>query len=119
MKRTICLSVLFFLLFIIHVPPAQSDSQKAVSDWDKVVTEAREGGYELITPDEIEQEYLKYPDALFLVDTRQDWAYQMQHIKGAVYLPVTPTWWYQYSPAARSEMKKVLGPDKNKKVIFY
>jgi len=115
MKRIIYTSVLFFL-FTSCAAHAQSDNQ---NDWDKIVTEARKGGYNLITPEELEREYLKVDGSLFLVDTRQDWAYQMQHIKGSVYLPVTPNWWYQYSPAARSEMKKVLGPDKNKKVIFY
>jgi hypothetical protein len=118
MKKLTYISVLFFL-FMSYAAHAQSDNQNAVSDWEKVVAEAKQGGYSLITPEEIEREYLKDPESLFLVDTRQDWAYQMQHIKGAEYLPVTPTWWYQYSPVARSEMKKVLGQDKNKKAIFY
>ena len=118
MKRIIYLSALAFL-FISCADYAQPDNQNEVTDWNKVVTEAQQGGYALITPAEIKREYLKDPESLFLVDTRQEWAYQMQHIKGAEYLPVTPTWWYQYSPVARSEMKKVLGPDKNKKTIFY
>jgi hypothetical protein len=118
LKKIVYLSALAFL-FMSYADYAQPDNQNEVTDWNKVVTEAQQGGYTLITPAEIEREYLKDPNALFLVDTRQDWAYQMQHIKGAEYLPVTPTWWYQYSPVARSEMKKVLGPYKNKKAIFY
>jgi hypothetical protein len=43
----------------------------------------------------------------------------MQHIKGALHIDFAPTWWNQYSPATRSEMKNLLGPDKNKKIIFY
>ena len=118
MKRIIYLIILvsFFISYAAYSQPAK---QNEVSALDKVVTEAKEGGYNLITPEELQREYLKDPESLFLVDTRQDWAYQMQHIKGAVYLPVTPTWWYQYSPGARSDIKTVLGADKNKKAIFY
>jgi rhodanese-related sulfurtransferase len=54
-----------------------------------------------------------------LVDTRQDWEYQQEHIQGAVNLPVKPIWWTQYSPSARAEMKKLLGPDKKREVVFY
>jgi rhodanese-related sulfurtransferase len=63
--------------------------------------------------------FLKNPSSLFLVDTRQDWEYQQEHIQGAVNLPVKPIWWTQYSPSARAEMKKLLGPDKKREVVFY
>jgi hypothetical protein len=53
------------------------------------------------------------------VDTRQEWEYQREYIQDAVNLPVTPSWWTQYSPWARSEMKKLLGPDKKRGVAFY
>jgi len=43
----------------------------------------------------------------------------MQHIKGSLHIDFAPTWWNQYSPMMRSEMKKILGPDKDKKVVFY
>jgi hypothetical protein len=118
MKRMMYITVLFFL-FLSYAAQAQAESQNAVPVPDKVVAEARKGGYKLIAAEEIEREYLKDPASLFLVDTRQDWAYQMQHIKGASHIDFTPTWWNQYSPVTRSEMKKLLGPDKNKKVIFY
>ena len=110
---------MLIFLFIVSAVQGQMKNQNESSDWDKVVAESKKGGYKLISPEEIEKEYLKDPVSLFLADTRQEWAYQMTHIKGAVYLSVTPAWWYQYSPFARSEMKKVLGPNKDKKVIFY
>ena len=117
--RKIIYLIIFVYLFISYATYAQPAKQNAVSALDKAFTEAKQGGYTLITPEELQREYLKNPESLFLIDTRQDWAYQMQHIKGAVHLPVTPTWWYQYSPGARSDIKKVLGDDKNKKAIFY
>jgi hypothetical protein len=118
MKRIMCISFMFFLL-MSYAAQAQSESQNAVSVEDKIAAEARKGGYQLITPEELNKEYLKDPTAFLLVDTRQEWAYQMQHIRGSQHIDFTPTWWNQYSPITRSEMKNLLGPDKNKKVIFY
>ena len=108
-----------FFLFLSFAAQAQAESQNADRARNKIVTEAKKGGYQLITPEELKKEYLKDPTAFLLVDTRQEWSYQMQHIKGALHIDFAPTWWNQYSPMMRSEMKKLLGPDKNKKIIFY
>jgi hypothetical protein len=85
----------------------------------QVQEEARKGNYRLIAPETIKAQFLKNPASLFLVDTRQEWEYQREYIQRAVNLPVTPSWWTQYSPWARSEMKKLLGPDKELHVVFY
>jgi len=118
MKRMTYISLMFFL-FISYAVQAQSETQNPVNALDKVVTEAKKGGYHLISPGELKNEYLKDSAAFLLVDVRQDWAYQMQHIKGSLHIDFAPTWWNQYSPVTRSEMKKLLGPDKGKKVVFY
>jgi hypothetical protein len=118
MKIIIPVSFVLFL-FMSHAAMAQTENRNTVPGWNAVVQEAQKGGYKLITPDEIKAEFLKDPGSLFLVDTRQEWAYRMAHIPGAFYLPATPSWWYQYYPGARSEMKKILGPDQNKKITFY
>ena len=85
----------------------------------QVQAEAKRGNYQLITPETINAQFLKNSASLFLVDTRQEWEYQREYIQDAVNLPVTPTWWTQYSPWTRSEMKKLLGPDKKRQVVFY
>jgi hypothetical protein len=85
----------------------------------QVQEEAKKGNYRLIAPETIKAQFLKNPAPLFLVDTRQEWEYQREYIQDAVNLPVTPSWWTQYSPWARSEMKKLLGPDKKRQVVFY
>jgi hypothetical protein len=118
MKKIMQISFLFFL-FMSCAAQAQAESQNADRVRGQIVNEARKGGYQLITPEELKKEYLKESAAFLLVDTRQEWAYQMQHIQGATHIDFTPTWWNQYSPMTQSEMKKLLGPDKNKKVIFY
>ncbi len=107
----LCLVVMYFTAL------AYAEKGSALPGY--VLSEAKKGGYELISPEELAKEYQKDPKALLLVDTRQDWAYQMQHIEGAAYLPVTPNWWYQYSPSARADMRKLLDTAPNKKTIFY
>ena len=85
----------------------------------QVQAEAKRGNYQLIAPEAIKAQFLKNPASLFLVDTRQEWEYQREYIQDAVNLPVNPTWWTQYSPRARGGMKKLLGPDKKRQVVFY
>ena len=114
-------SVLAFLLISLFAfsgrghgatdPQAQALAQ--------VQEEARRGNYRLIAPETIKAQFLKNPSSLFLVDTRQEWEYQREYIQNAVNLPVTPSWWTQYSPWARAQMKKVLGPDKERHLVFY
>jgi len=85
----------------------------------QVQAEAKRGNYQLISPGTIKDRFVKEPGSLFLVDTRQEWEYQREYIQDAVNLPVTPTWWTQYSPWVRGEMKKLLGSDKKRQVVFY
>ena len=85
--------------------------------WKDVLTEAREGGYRLITIDELWKRYQKDPKDLLLVDTRQEWEYRTGHIKGSLNFPVEPTWlsrWRKKDP-----LYEFLGPDKNHFVVFY
>ena len=118
MKKMMQISLMFFL-FLSFVAQAQAESQNADRVRGQIVNEARKGGYQLITPEELKNEYLKDSTAFLLVDVRQEWSYQMQHIKGALHIDFAPTWWNQYSPMMRSDMKKLLGPDKDKKFVFY
>ncbi len=109
------LTVLFFII-ISSVVQAQPQAE---STHDRVLAEAKRGGYQLISLQDLEREYRQDPSSLYFIDTRQDWAYQMQHISGATFLSATPTWWYQYSPRARSDIRKILDTISNKKVVFY
>ncbi|HAM49808.1 MAG TPA: rhodanese-like domain-containing protein [Nitrospiraceae bacterium] len=118
MKKILYASVMF-LLFLNCTAWAEPGKQDASIAWNKVVDEAKKAGYQLISPEELKNEYLKDPGSFLLVDTRQEWSYQMQHIKGALHIDFAPTWWNQFSPMMRSEMKSLLGPDKDRKIVFY
>jgi hypothetical protein len=111
----VSLTLSFLLLSTTSFADTKSDAQALA----QVQTEAKKGNYRLIAPETIKAQFLKNPASLFLVDTRQEWEYQREYIQDAVNLPVTPSWWTQYSPWARSEMKKLLGPDKKRHVVFY
>jgi 3-mercaptopyruvate sulfurtransferase SseA len=113
-----CLFLIMSLIAIAGQGFAVTQPQEA-QVLAQVQEEARRGNYKLITPESMRDRFLKNPSSLFLVDARQEWEYQREHIKGSVNLPVAPTWWTQYSPSARAEMKKLIGPDKKREVVFY
>lgn len=92
-------------------PPAREAS------WEDVKAEARRGGYHLITTAELTERYRQDPQGVFLVDTRQDWEYRSGHIKGAVNFPLEPTWWGRWR--ARGPLRRLLGSDKSKFIVFY
>jgi predicted sulfurtransferase len=85
--------------------------------WDDVLAEAKAGGYQIITTTELAEHYQKEADKLLLVDTRQEWEYRTGHLKGAVNFPMEPTSWSRWRKAAALET--LLGPDKDRTVIFY
>jgi len=119
MKKIIICVTALSLLSMGYAVQAQAGRQNSAAVADKVVAEAKKGGYQLITPEELKKEHFQNPTAFLLVDVRQEWSYQMQHIKGAAHIDFAPTWWNQYSPVMRSAMKSLLGPDKNKRIVFY
>ena len=115
--KALLLLLVFSFLTPFHQVRAATDPQAKA--WAQVQYEARRGNYKLIMPEDIKGRFLENPTSLLLIDTRQEWEYHREHIKGALNLPVTPTWWIQYSPWARAEMKQLLGPDKTRLAIFY
>ena len=89
--------------------------QKA--DWDDVRAEAAKGGYQLISTDKLWQQYKSNPEGLFLIDTRQEWEYRSGHIQGAINFPMEPTWLSRWRK--KGDLETVLGPDKNRLIVFY
>ena len=83
----------------------------------EVQAEAARGGYRLINTEELAKLYQQPPANFLLVDTRQDWEYRSGHIKGAVNFPIEPTWWGRLR--AQGRLAALLGPDKDRLVVFY
>jgi hypothetical protein len=85
--------------------------------WDDVVAEARQGGYQLISTDELWGSYTTKPESLLLVDTRQEWEYRTGHIRNALNFPMEPTWLSRWRK--KGALEQMLGPDKNRLIVFY
>ena len=85
--------------------------------WNDVLAEAKQGGYRIISTDELEKRYEKGPEKLLIVDTRQEWEYRTGHIKGALNFPMEPTWMSRWR--SKGALKKLLGPDKERYLVFY
>lgn len=85
--------------------------------WDDVLAEAKAGGYKIITTKDLSERYRTDAQSLLLVDTRQEWEYRTGHIKGAVNFPMEPTAWSRWRKA--SALQALLGPDKDRTIIFY
>ena len=117
-NRKIILSAILPILITIGV---MWFSNRAVTPkdatWEDVLSEARNGGYKLISTVELSEQYQNNPDKLLLIDTRQEWEYRTGHIKGALNFPIEPTWWSRRSKA--SALESLLGPDKDRMVVFY
>ncbi len=86
-------------------------------EWEDVLAEAAKGGYRLITTEELARRYQKDTQSLLLVDTRPEGEYRTGHIRGAVNLSLTPTWWGRWR--SRRLLAALLGPDKERLVVFY
>jgi len=85
--------------------------------WEDVLSEAKAGGYQIMTAEELAERYQKDPSRLLLVDTRQEWEYRTGHIRGALNFPLEPTWWARWRKS--DDLKAFLGPDKERLVVFY
>ena len=85
--------------------------------WEDVKAEAQNGGYRLITTEELAERYRQDAGGLLLVDTRQDWEYRTGHIKGAVNFPIEPSAWGRWR--SESPLAKFLGPDRDRAIVFY
>ena len=85
--------------------------------WDDVMTEARQGGYQIIGTDELWTRYEKDFDKMLLVDTRQEWEYRTGHMKGALNFSMAPTWMSRWRN--KGALKRFLGPDKERLLVFY
>ena len=85
--------------------------------WNDVLTEASQGGYRIISTDDLWKRYQENADELLLVDTRQEWEYRTGHIKDALNFPMEPTRLSRWRN--KGALEKLLGPDKARFLVFY
>jgi hypothetical protein len=84
---------------------------------EDVLARACRGGYRLTDATELAELGAAFDNRLLLVDTRSKEAYQDGHLQGALSFPLAPTWWARRS--CRAVLAALLGPDKQRLVVFY
>ena len=105
---------LLILFLIAMLGGAATGLAASMADVQK---EAEQGGYRLVTTEELREMIDRDPAGVLLVDTRQDWEYAAGHIAGAVSFPMEPTWLSRLT--RRGELEQRLGPDKQRHIVFY
>lgn len=110
---TAALAVLLTIaaLWFVNRPEAP-----ATSTWADVRAEAQAGGYRLVSTDALAELFQTDPN-LLLVDTRQEWEYRTGHIQGARLFAMEPTAWERWKK--RGELERLLGPEKERTIVFY
>jgi len=116
-KKSILLAAAAVILTGVAVWFAQRPVTPKHATWDDVLAEAKAGDYRIITTGELADRYRKDASDLLLVDTRQEWEYRTGHIKGALNFPMEPTWWARWRKAG--DLRALLGPEKERGIVFY
>ena len=87
------------------------------ASWEDVRAEALRGNYRLIDTQQLWRLVQSDPENVLLVDTRQEWEYRTGHIQGAVSFSMEPTVWARWRQ--KGALKAFLGPDKDRRIVFY
>ena len=108
--------IVIFLLALCActIGAAEEESIDAVLAVQK---EADRGGYGLMGIDGLWEKYQDSQADLLLIDTRQEWEYSTGSIEGAVHFPMESTWFSRL--IQRGSLAQVLGPDKERILVFY
>jgi predicted sulfurtransferase len=118
MKRhTLWLPMLALTTTILMLAYTARKPEPSQATLENVRTEARNGGYRLITTEELWGWFQADSNDLLLVDTRQEWEYRSGHIRGAVNFPMEPTWLSRWRK--KSALPQLMGTDKNRTIVFY
>lgn len=109
---TLAVAVTVLVVWYAHLP-----SPLAEADRSQVKQAAEAGGYRLIDLESLSRLYRSDLENILLIDTRQEWEHRTGHIARSVNFPMEPTWWDRWKK--RGRLKALLGPDKEKALVFY
>jgi rhodanese-related sulfurtransferase len=77
------------------------------------------GGYKIVTTEELKV-WMDKKDPMLIVDTMPfEDSYKKNHIPGAVQIEFPVEEMSQLDEAKKVDLEKILGPDKNRKIVFY
>jgi len=116
-KKALFLALSAVMLTVVALWFTGNSVAPREATWQDTLKEVQSGGYRLITTADLAREYETRGEALLLVDTRQEWEYRTGHIRGAIPFPIEPTGWSRWRKS--DALAAVLGPDKDRLIVFY
>jgi len=120
---TVALMTIFLPAFFLIGPALAFEWGKSELDNEKLAVnfqrEVQKGGYKILTTEELKT-MLDKGGPVLVVDTMPfaD-SFQKQHIPGAVNFDFPVEEVNQLDPQKAAEFEKILGPDKDKPLVFY
>jgi len=116
-KKSLLLALAAVMLTVALLWLTSNSVAPREATWQDTLNEAQSGGYRLISTVDLAREYETRGEALLLVDTRQEWEYRTGHIRGSIPFPIEPTGWSRWRKT--DALAAVLGPDKERFIVFY
>jgi rhodanese-related sulfurtransferase len=81
--------------------------------------QVKKGGYGIVTTDELKA-WIDKKEPMLIVDTMPlEDSYKKNHIPAAVQIEFPVEEMSQLDEAKKADLEKLLGPDKNRKIVFY
>lgn len=121
MKKYLSIGVILFVFLVVACVKVGTSPkgeevpiEKAAM---KLIADAKDGGYKLITTDELNKWVVGKKEFL-LIDTTPKEAFDKIRIKGAVNSPVAKTE-KEFTPAEKANILQTAGSDKDKTIVVY
>jgi rhodanese-related sulfurtransferase len=112
----------FWSLLAVMVLAAAIPSMAAAGEtpvwWPDVVREGERKGYRVVNLKELAA-LSQAEEDLLLIDARPPYEYRAGHIPGAANLEFHPGDKVRFSAEKRTELKNLIGPDKDRPVVIY
>ncbi len=86
--------------------------------WDQAASEAQEKSFDLVTTENLKNMY-DLKEQFLIVDVRTDYEYEEGHLPGAVNFEFDLGDRLQLKQLKKDSFLRLLGPDKNRKIVFY
>lgn len=115
MKYFLSIIYIFIIIIFIAEPTIASDPP---AWWKQVADEAKKESYSLVTLEGLKKLY-EADKPFLIVDVRIDYEYDEGHLPDAASFEFDLGDKLQLKPKKKETFLKLLGPDKNQKIIFY
>lgn len=120
-KNLISVLIAFLLVFVLAGGvmawgTKELDTEKIAVTFTK---EVQRGGYKIVTTQELKS-WIDAKKPMFIIDTMPfESSYKKQHIPGAAQMEFPIPEMNQLDDKTRDTLIKILGPDKNRLIVFY